>query len=80
MSTKQRITAYGIVVALAATLVTFTAASSLSQHSAAAQQSGGGAKVTIPAGASITPANGHQAFLSPTPCAVNTDCGSRNNA
>ena len=34
MSTKQRIAAYGIVVALAATLVTFTAASSLSQHSA----------------------------------------------
>jgi plastocyanin len=58
MSTKQRIAAYGIVVALAATLVTFTAASSLSQHSAAAQQSGGGAKVTIPAGASITPTNG----------------------
>jgi plastocyanin len=57
MSTKQRITAYTIVIALAVTLVTFTAASRLSQHSAAAQQSSG-AKVTIPAGASITPANG----------------------
>jgi|SRR5437764_10074386 plastocyanin len=57
MSTKQRIMAYSIVIALAVTLVTFTAALSLSQHSAAAQQSSG-AKVTIPAGASITPANG----------------------
>src|SRR5690349_11374722 len=56
MSTKQRIMAYSIVIALAITLVTFTAALRLSQHSAAAQSSG--AKVTIPAGASITPANG----------------------
>ncbi len=56
MSTKQRIMAYSIVIAFAITLVTFTAALRLSQHSAAAQSSG--AKVTIPAGASITPANG----------------------
>jgi plastocyanin len=56
MSAKHRITIYGIVVALAATLVTFAAASSMSQHSAAAQASG--AKVSIPAGASINPTNG----------------------
>lgn len=51
MFTKQRITAYSIVIALAVTFVTFIAASSLSQHSAAAQQSGG-AKVSIVSGAS----------------------------
>jgi plastocyanin len=56
MSAKQRITIYGVVLALAATLVTFAAATSLSQHSAAAQSNG--AKVTIPAGASINPTNG----------------------
>jgi plastocyanin len=55
MSAKQRIMLYGIVVALAATLVNFATAS-VSQHSAAAQSSG--AKVTIPAGASIKPTNG----------------------
>ena len=57
MSAKQRITIYGVVVvALAATLVTFAAASNMSQNLAAAQS--GGAKVTIPAGASTNPANG----------------------
>ena len=56
MSAKHRITIYGVVIALAATLVTFAAATSLSQHSAAAQSSG--AKVSIPAGASINPTNG----------------------
>jgi plastocyanin len=66
MSIKKRITTYGIVVALAATLGTFAVASNLSEHSAAAQQysssssSGGGTgtKVSIPAGASINPTNG----------------------
>jgi plastocyanin len=46
---------YAIVVALAAALVNFATAN-LSQHSVAAQS--GGAKVTIPAGASTNPANG----------------------
>jgi plastocyanin len=55
MSIKKRIATYGIVVALAATLGTFAVASNLSEHSAAAQ---GGAKVSIPAGASINPTNG----------------------
>lgn len=55
MSAKQKMLLYAIVVALAATLVSFATAS-LSQHSVAAQS--GGAKVTIPAGASTNPANG----------------------
>ena len=55
MSAKQKMLLYGIVVALAATLVSFATAN-LSQHSVAAQS--GGAKVTIPAGASTNPANG----------------------
>src|SRR5919197_2705767 len=66
MSIKKRITTYGIVVALAATLGTFAVASNLSEHTAAAQHysssssSGGwtGTKVSIPAGASINPTNG----------------------
>ncbi|HZA06514.1 MAG TPA: plastocyanin/azurin family copper-binding protein [Nitrososphaeraceae archaeon] len=55
MSAKQKTLLYAIVVALAATLVNFATAN-LSQHSVAAQS--GGAKVTIPAGASTNPANG----------------------
>jgi plastocyanin len=55
MSAKQKTLLYGIAVALAATLVNFATAN-LSQHSVAAQS--GGAKVTIPAGASTNPANG----------------------
>jgi plastocyanin len=54
MSAKQRIMLYGIVVALAAILVNFATAI-LSQHSAAQSS---GAKVSIPAGASINPTNG----------------------
>ena len=55
MSAKHKTLLYAIVVALAATLVSFATAN-LSQHSVAAQS--GGAKVTIPAGASTNPANG----------------------
>jgi plastocyanin len=58
MSTKQWITAYSIVVALATTLCIFVIASSSFQHSVAAVQQSSDTKVSIIQGASTHPSNG----------------------